>query len=160
VKQVEADDADSEFIRFEFLVDPSNLATRFSKEFVILKDGSPEDYIRWFIGYRDLELLMPLKEPSDQNKMLRTMLKGRVLSLSLFNYHLSKQCGGEDLEVFDHDLLEVVIRDVGLEYISRHAITVQKYYMRRCLFMGPDGSVKMLNDLFIYKQYFSITRFI
>ena len=36
--------------------------------------------------------------------MLRTMLKGR--SLSLFEYHLSKRCGGEDIEVMDHELLE------------------------------------------------------
>ena len=59
-KKVEAEGADSdkvESIRFEFLVDPSNPATRFSKEFIIFKDGSPEDYIRWLIGYRDLELL-------------------------------------------------------------------------------------------------------
>ena len=86
LKKLEAEGADSEkveSIRFEFLVDPSNAATRFSKEFFIFKDESPEDYIRWLIGYRDLELLMPLKEPSERTKMLRTMLKGRSLSLSL-----------------------------------------------------------------------------
>ena len=59
------------------------------------------------MGYRDLELLMPLKEPSDRTKMLRTMLKGRALSL--FEYHLSKRCGGEDIEVTDEELLELVI---------------------------------------------------
>jgi hypothetical protein len=89
LKKLEAEGADSdkvESIRFEFLVDPSNPATRFSKEFFIFKDGSPEEYIRWLMGYRDLELLMPLKEPSDRTKMLRTMLKGRELSrfLSIF----------------------------------------------------------------------------
>jgi hypothetical protein len=85
-KKLEAEGVDSdkvESIRFDFLVDPSNPATRFSKEFIIFKDGSPEDYIRWLIGQRDLELLMPLKEPSDRTKMLRTMLKGLSLSLSL-----------------------------------------------------------------------------
>ena len=55
------------------------------------------------IGYRDLELLMPLKDPTDRTKMLRTMLKGR--SLSLFEYDLSKRYGGEDIEVTDHELL-------------------------------------------------------
>jgi hypothetical protein len=74
-----------ESIRFEFLVDPSNPATRFSKEFFIFKDRSPEEYIRWLIGFRDVELLMPLKEPSDRTKMLHTMLKGRAHSL--FEYH-------------------------------------------------------------------------
>ena len=84
LKKLEAEGVDSEkveSIRFEFLVDPSNPATRFPKEFFVFKDGSPEEYIRWLMGYRDLELLMPLKEPSDRTKMLRTMLKGSTLSL-------------------------------------------------------------------------------
>jgi hypothetical protein len=99
LKKLGAEGAESdkvESIRFEFLVDPSNPATRFSKEFFVLKDGSPEEYIRWLMGYRDLELLMPLKEPSDKTKMLHTMLKGRALLL--FEYNLSKRCGGEDIE--------------------------------------------------------------
>ena len=81
--------------------------------------------------------------------MLCNMLKGH--SLSLFEYHLSKRCGGEDIEVTDHELLELVIRDLGLDYISRRAIRVQKYYMRRCLFMGPTTTVQQfverLNEL-------------
>ena len=83
LKKLEAEGADSdkvESIRFEFLVDPSNPEIWFSKEFFIFKDGSPEEYVRWLIGYRDLELLMPLKEPSDRTKTLHTMLKGRSLS--------------------------------------------------------------------------------
>jgi hypothetical protein len=47
VKNAEVVGADSDkvqSIRFEFLIDPSNPATRFSKEFVIFKDGSPEDH--------------------------------------------------------------------------------------------------------------------
>jgi hypothetical protein len=104
--------------------------------------------IRWLIMYHDLELLMPLKEPLDQTKMPRTMLKGRAISL--LEYHISKQCGGKDIEVSDHESLELVIRDEGLDYISRHAIRVQEYYMRRCLFMGPNvtvqQSVERLNE--------------
>jgi hypothetical protein len=63
------------------------------------------------------------------------MLKKRTISL--FEYDFSKQCGGEDIETTDQELLELVIRDIGLDYISRRAIWVQKYYMRGCLFMGP-----------------------
>ena len=46
LKKLEAEGADFdkvESIRFEFLVDPSNPVTWFSKEFIIFKDGSPED---------------------------------------------------------------------------------------------------------------------
>jgi hypothetical protein len=46
LKKLEAEGPDSdkvESIRFEFLVDPSNPATQFSKEFFILKDRSPEE---------------------------------------------------------------------------------------------------------------------
>jgi hypothetical protein len=48
----------------------------------------------------------------------------------------------EDFEVADHELLELVIRDVGLDYISKRASRVQKYYMRRCLFMGSNTTVQ------------------
>jgi hypothetical protein len=66
--------------------------------------------------------------------------------------------GAEDIELPDHDLLELVIRNVGLEYISRRAIRVQKYYMRRCLFMGPNVCVaqfvERLNEMNRYLLYF------
>jgi len=152
LKRLEADGSEVEkveSIRFEFLVDPSNPNTRFTKEFFIFKDGTPEEYIKWLMGYRDLELLMPLKEPLERTRMLRTLLKGQALSL--LEYHLSKRCGTEEEGVSDHEVLELVIRDLGLDYISRRAIRVQKYYMRRCLFMGPNTTVQQfierLNEL-------------
>ena len=86
LKRLEADGSDAEkveSVRFEFLVDPSNPNTRFTKEFFIFKDGTPEEYIKWLMGYRDLELLMPLKEALERTKMLRTLLKGQALSLFL-----------------------------------------------------------------------------
>jgi transposase InsO family protein len=159
LKRLEADGSDAEkveSVRFEFLVDPSNPNTRFTKEFFIFKDGTPEEYIKWLMGYRDLELLMPLKEALERTKMLRTLLKGRALSL--FEYHLSKRCGTEEEGVSDHEVLELVIRDLGLDYISRRAIRVQKYYMRRCLFMGPNTTVQQfierLNELNRYLLFF------
>ena len=58
----------------------------------------------------------------------------------------------------DHELLELVIRDLGLDYISRRAIRVQKYYMRRFLFMGPTTTVQQfverLNKLNRYLLFF------
>jgi hypothetical protein len=77
LKKLEAEGADSdkvESIKFEFLVDPSNPATRFSQEFFIFKE-----------------------------KMLRTIFKGRALFL--FEYHLSKRCGCEDIETIGQELL-------------------------------------------------------
>jgi hypothetical protein len=132
LKKLEADGTDSdnvESIRFVFLVDPSIFATQFSKEFLIFKDRSTEMYPRWLIVYRDMELLMPLKEPSDRFKILCKMLKGRVFSP--LDYNLSKRCGSEDIAVTDHELLELVIRVLGLGYTSRRSTRVQKYYMRK-----------------------------
>jgi hypothetical protein len=37
----------------------------------------------------------------------------------------------EDSEVPDNELIELVLRYVGLEYIPKCAIHVQKYYMRQ-----------------------------
>jgi hypothetical protein len=36
-----------------------------------------------------------------------------------------------DSDVPNNELIELVLRDVGLEYISKRAIHVQKYYMRQ-----------------------------
>jgi hypothetical protein len=36
----------------------------------------------------------------------------------------------EDSEVLENDLIDLVPRDLGLEYIPKRAIRVQKYYMR------------------------------
>jgi hypothetical protein len=64
----------------------------------------------------------------------------------------------EDSEVPDNELIELVLRDVGLEYIPKHAIHVQKYDMRRDLYMCLNTSVQKfverLNDLNRYLLYF------
>jgi hypothetical protein len=57
----------------------------------------------------------------------------------------------EDSDVPDNGIIELVLRDVGLEYIPKHVIPVKKYYMRRCLYMDLNMSVQQfverLNDL-------------
>jgi hypothetical protein len=68
LKQLKAEGVDSdkvESIKFEFLVDPFNPATKFSKEFFIFKDDITEEYSRRLMIYCDLELLVSLKEPSE-----------------------------------------------------------------------------------------------
>jgi hypothetical protein len=70
---------------------------------------------------------------------------------------LRRRVEAEDSEVPDNELieLELVLRDVGLEYIPKRAIHVQKYYMRQPmgLHMGLNTSIQQfvqrqrLNDL-------------
>jgi hypothetical protein len=64
----------------------------------------------------------------------------------------------EDSEVPDNELIELVLRDVGLEYIPKQATPVQKYYMRRDIYMGLNKYVhqfvERLNDLNRYLLYF------
>jgi hypothetical protein len=36
----------TELITFDFFVNPENSATKFSKEFLIFKDGRPEDWMK------------------------------------------------------------------------------------------------------------------
>ena len=79
---------------------------------------------------------MSIRELVNKSKRLRTLLKGQALSY--FEHHLRKRLDAEDSELPDNDLLELVIRDVGLEYIPKSAIRVQKYYMRRGLFLGQN----------------------
>jgi hypothetical protein len=87
-------------------------------------------------------------------------LKGHALSY--FEHHLMRRLVAEDSDAPDNELIELVLRDVGLEYIPKSAIRVQKYYMRqpRGLYMGLNTSVQLfvenqrLNYLNRYLLYF------
>jgi hypothetical protein len=70
--------------------------------------------------YHDIESLMDLSKPAEESKMVRTLLKGQALSH--FEHHLRKRLEPEDSELPDNDLLELVLTDVGLEYIPKTAI--------------------------------------
>jgi hypothetical protein len=116
--KVDGTDADkSEWIKLEFLMVPDNPALNFnySWQFSIFKDGCrvPEDWIKWLMAFREIENLMPLKEPADKTRMFQTLLKGQALSY--FEHHLMRRLEAEDSDVPDNELIELVLRDVGLE---------------------------------------------
>jgi hypothetical protein len=111
------------------------------------------------MAFREIENLMSMKEPADKTRMFRTLLKGQAVSY--FEHHLMRRLEAEDSDVPDNELIELVLRDVNLEYIPKRAIRVQKYYMRhnRGLYMGLNTSVQqyveMLNNLNRYLLYFT-----
>jgi hypothetical protein len=112
-------------------MDPDNLSlgSKYSRQFAIFKDGCTEDWIKWMMmAFREIDTLMPMKEPVDKTRMFWTLLKGQALSY--FEHHLMRRLEAEDSEVPDNELIELVLRDVGLEYIPKRAIRVQKYYVR------------------------------
>jgi hypothetical protein len=163
VDKVDGIEADkSEWIKLEFLMDPDNSDSdpKCSQQFAIFKDGSrvPEDWIKWVVAFRGIENLMPMKELADKTRMFRTLLKGQ--SLSYFEHHFLTRLEAEESDVLDNELIELVLRDVGLEYIPKCAIPPQKYYMRqpRDLYMGLNTSIQQfverLNDLNRYLLYF------
>jgi hypothetical protein len=112
------------------------------------------------MAFREIEKLMPMKEPADKIRIFRTLLKGQTLSY--FEHHLMRRLEAEDSDFPDNKLIELVLRDAGLEYIPKRAIHVQKYYMRQSwgLYMGRNTSVhqfverQRLNDLNRYLLYF------
>jgi hypothetical protein len=61
--------------------------------------------------------------------MFRTLLKGQALSY--FEHHLMRRLEAEESDVPDNELIELVLRDVGLEYIPQRAICVNNYYLRQ-----------------------------
>jgi hypothetical protein len=145
--KVDGPDTDkSEWIMLEFLMDPDKpeSGSKYSRQFAIFKDGwnLPEDWIKWLIAFREIENLMPMKEPVDKTRIIQTLLKDQVLSY--FEHHLMRRLEAEDSEVSDNELIELVHRDVGLEYIPKCTISVQNYYMRhpRGLYMGFNTSVQ------------------
>jgi hypothetical protein len=80
------------------------------------------------MAFREIENLMPMKEPADKTRIFRTLLKDQALSY--FEHHLMRRLEAEESEVLDNELIELVLRDVGLEYIPKRSIRVQMYYMR------------------------------
>jgi hypothetical protein len=86
---------------------------------------------------------MPMKEPADKTSMFWTLLKGQALSY--FVHHLMRRLEKEDSDVPDNnELIELMLRDVGLEYIPKRDICVQNCYMRQPsgLHMGLNTSVQ------------------
>jgi hypothetical protein len=77
--------------------------------------------------FHEIENLMSMKEPADKTRMFRTLLKGHTLSY--FEHHLRRRLDSEDSEIPENEVIELVLRDVGLENIPKHAIHMQKYCM-------------------------------
>ena len=102
----------TEFIKLEFFMDSNNPATKYTRHFVIFKDGCAEDWVKWLMAYREVENLMTSKEPADKSKMVRTLLKGQALTY--FEHYLKRRLDSEDAKIPDNMLLDLVMRDVGL----------------------------------------------
>jgi hypothetical protein len=75
------------------------------------------------MAFREIENLIPMREPADKTRMFWTLLKGQALSY--FEHHLMRRLEAEDSDVPDDELIELVLRDVGLEYIPKRAICVK-----------------------------------
>jgi hypothetical protein len=80
------------------------------------------------MAFREIENLMFMKEPAEKTRMFWTLLKVKAFSYS--EHHLRKRVETKYSEVPDNELIELVLRDGGLEYIPKRAIRVQKYYTR------------------------------
>jgi hypothetical protein len=55
------------------------------------------------VAFREIEIMMSMKEPADKARMFRTLLKGQALSY--FEHHLMKRFEAEDSEVPDNELI-------------------------------------------------------
>jgi hypothetical protein len=68
------------------------------------------------MAFYEIENLMPMKEPADKTMISRTLLKGQAMFH--FEHDLMRRLEAEDSDVPDNKLIELVLGDVGLEYIS------------------------------------------
>jgi hypothetical protein len=104
--------------------------------------GYPEECIKWLMGYRGLEVMMLFKETAEKTKIIRTLMNGRTLAQ--FDHHPNKRVCSKDMELLVSESLELVVRDLRLDYISRRTIWIKRYYIMICLFMGPNTTVQQL----------------
>jgi hypothetical protein len=102
-----------------------------SQYIAILKDRFLEESIKWFISLCEIENLIPVKDPADKNRMFYTLLK--VQSLPYFEQDLMRRLEEEDSEILDNEPIELVLRDmyIGLQYIPKFDVRLEKYYLRR-----------------------------
>jgi hypothetical protein len=125
--KVDGPDADkSEWIKLEFLMDPYNPASKYSRQFAISKDGFPEELIKCMMTFHEIENLMPMKEPADKTRMFWTLLKGQALSY--FEHHLMRRLEAKDSDVPDNELIALVLRDIGLEYTPKRHTRAKVLY--------------------------------
>jgi hypothetical protein len=64
------------------------------------------------MSFCEIENLMPMKETADKSRILWNLLKGQALTY--FEHHLRKRVDAEDSGVPDNELIELVLRVVGL----------------------------------------------
>jgi hypothetical protein len=76
------------------------------------------------MAFREIENLMPMKEPADKIRVFRTLLKGQALSY--FEHYPMSRLETEDSEVPENELIELVLRDLGLKYIPKRLIRVKR----------------------------------
>jgi hypothetical protein len=77
----------------------------------------PEDWIKWVMAFREIEYLMPKKEPADKTRMFRTLLKDQAFSY--FEHHFRRRLKAEDSDFPYNEVIELVFRYVDLEYIPK-----------------------------------------
>jgi hypothetical protein len=65
------------------------------------------------MAFREIENLMPMKEPADKTKIFRSLLKRQALSN--FENHLRRSLEAEDSDLPDNELIELVLKDLELE---------------------------------------------
>jgi hypothetical protein len=70
----------SECIKLEFLMESDKPASKDFRQFSIFKNGFPEAWIKWVMASLEIDNLMHLKEPADNTRMFRTLLKGETFS--------------------------------------------------------------------------------
>jgi hypothetical protein len=100
-KTDKVDGLDAEKSDCEFLMDPDNPSSKYSRQFVIFKDAFPDEWIKWVIVFHGIEKFMPMKELADKTRMFWTLLKGQALSY--FEHHLKKRVEVEDSEFPESD---------------------------------------------------------
>jgi hypothetical protein len=69
------------------------------------------------MAFREIEDLMPMKEPADKTRMFWNLLKGQALSY--LEHHLMRRLEAEDSKVPDNKFIELELKDIAFEYIPK-----------------------------------------
>jgi negative regulator of genetic competence, sporulation and motility len=89
-------------------IDSDKPASNYSQQFDIFKDGRPEEWIKLVMAFREIEYMIPLKEPSEKTNIIKTLFKGQALYY--LEHFLRRRLEAKDSGLPDNDLIELVLR--------------------------------------------------
>ena len=149
VKNKDKDEEKDRYKSFEIKYDANEKdSDKMEVKIKVFEDGTPEDYVKWMEGYKELEIMKPLTKPLEKLKVVRSILKGSYLET--FNSKIP-----EAVAELTEENVEAALGAVALKAFKNdpHAYRRQVQYMRYHLYFTTSNFTPFLHHLRQMNQF-------